>query len=92
MDHIKNQLQKRLASKKMTRQSIGAYILHLLRRHTHYPEETTGKIQGTIFTLRVSYKEDKTMLFHKRIELMRIVNTELTTTWYKVQLTDLRIL
>lgn len=91
MDHIKNQLKKRLAQKRLTKQSVWAFILHLLRRHTHYPEETMGKLQWTIFTLRVSYKEDKTALFHKRLELVRIVNTELETAGYEVKVSEIRV-
>jgi len=90
MDLFKDELQKRLEQKRLTKQSIWAYVLQLLKRHIRYPDSASWKLQWSVFTIRLSYKEDKTGLFHKRLELIRIVNTELENAWYEERINAIK--
>ena len=67
-------LQKRLAQKNMSKLSIGAFLLQSMKKHVTYPESLSGYLRWNVLVVKLSPKEDKTMLFMKRKELCNELN------------------
>lgn len=91
MKHIMEQFKKNMQKKHLTKQSVGAFIVHYLKNQVNYPNQTTGKIQGDIVVLKCAPQEDKTTLFHKRTHLRDEINTKLEASWYDLRISALRI-
>lgn len=91
VEDFKKLLQARLSKQKMNKQSIGAFVISLLRKQAQYPEEFGGYLKQQIAFVKLDAREDKTQFFLNKKKLLEDLNKELASFGYEVKVRDIRI-
>ena len=91
MEDFKDLLKQRLSTQKINKQSIGAFVVSLLRKKSQYPDTFTGFLKQHIVYVKLDPREDKTQFFLHKKKFITELNKELESFGYSVKVRDIRI-
>ncbi|USN55655.1 MAG: hypothetical protein H6765_03550 [Candidatus Peribacteria bacterium] len=91
MEDFKQILRSQLAKKRLNNQSIGAFVISLLKKKVVSPEEFGGYVRGNTVYVKLGSMEDKARWFVEKSALLAELNTALVEFGYDKKLSDIKI-